>query len=293
MRFWQIAVVLSGCVVNGKAYGPGSSSTPSGGASNSGASGGGAASGPSGGTASSDASGGTASSGGAQAGNDRSDLYTPDGRVREDARWYKEPPYLSAPADPWAAVQGEYPLRWTEEAANHWTLRGNESPCTAVQDHCLVKDTWFFVAQRDIDSKVDRPLMQIVAMVGVFGPTKPAHAWNARPSVHGDDLIAYRTVPATKQNLVPGAIVIGLGRERWPNTAIAAYEATWYYGEVEEVQLDLGVYKLKGYGDTLPLEGARVAVLMWKENTKVKILGGKKRDQLAVKASDVFLPQKN
>ena len=53
------------------------------------------------------------------------------------------------------------------------------------------------------------------------------------------------------------------------------------------------MYKLKGYDDTLPLEGARVAVLVWKENTKVKILGGKQRDQLAVKASDVFLPPKN
>jgi hypothetical protein len=289
MRFWQIAVVLSGCVVNGKAYGPGGSSTPS---SPSGA---GA---PSGGTAASSATtaGSTSDASGQQgapASNDRSDLYTPDGRVREDARYYKEPPYLSAPADPWAAVQGEYPLRWTEAAAEHWTLRGNESPCTAMQDHCLVKDAWFFVKQSDIDSKVDRPMMQISAMVGVFGPTKPAIAWNARPSVNGDNLIAYRTVPATKHNLVPGAIVIGLGRERWPHSAIGAYEAMWYYGEVEEVQIDLGVYKLKGGNDTLPLEGARVAVLVFKENTKVKILGSKKRDQLAVKPSDLFLPPKN
>jgi hypothetical protein len=267
MKFWQIALVLGGCVVNGKPYGPGSSSTPS--------------------------SGAPASDPAAATTQATDDLHTPDGRVREDARYYKEPPYLSAPADPWAAVQGEYPLRWSEEAAEHWTLRGNESPCTAMQDHCLVKDAWFFVTQSDLDSKVDRPMMQVTAMVGVFGPTKPANAWNARPAVHGDNLIAYRTVPATKHNLVPGAIVIGLGRERWPNSAIAAYQATWYYGEVEEVQIDLGVYKLKGYGDTLPLEGARVAVLVFKENTKVKILGGKKRDQLAVKPSDLFLPAKN
>jgi hypothetical protein len=281
MRVWQIAVLLSGCVVNGKSYAPGSSSTAS--------NGGGAS--PSATNASSPASAGAS---GQPASDDRSYLYTSDGRVREDARYYKEPPYLSAPADPWAAVQGDYPLRWSEEAANHWTLRGNESPCTAVQDHCLVKDAWFFVKQADIDRKVDRPAMQISAMVGIFGPTGPKNAWNARAMVNGENLLAYRTVPATKQNLVPGAIVIGLSRESGlPKTGIGAVEAFWVYGELEEVQLDLGVYKLKGYDDTLPLEGARVAVLVWKEHTKVQILGGKKRDQLAVKPSDVFLPPKN
>jgi hypothetical protein len=260
-------------MVNGKAYGPGSSSPSS-------SSGGGA-------------SGQSAGASGQPAASDRSDLYTPDGRVREDARWYKEPPYLSAPADPWAAVQGDQPLRWTEAAANHWTLRGNESPCTALEDHCLVKDTWFFVRQADLDYKVDHPAAQVAASVGVFGPDGPARPWNARSNVHGDKLIAYRTVPATRQNLVPGALVIGLPRERWPHTGIGAVEAHWVFGELEDVQLDLGVYKLKSDDDTLPLEGARVAVLVWKENSKVQIIGGKKRDQLAVKASDVFMPPKD
>ena len=227
---WQIAVVLSGCVVNGKPYGPGSSSTAS--------NGGGAA--PSGATNASSPVGGSG-----QPANDRSDLYTSDGRVREDARYYKEPPYLSAPADPWAAVQGEYPLRWTEEAANHWTLRGNESPCTAVQDHCLVKDAWFFVKQSDIDRKVDRPAMQISAMVGIFGPTGPKNAWNARPTVNGENLLAYRTVPATKQNLVPG--VIGNRRQQGVATTGDKAEKRWLKRlGLEEVGGDVALQVVDG-----------------------------------------------
>src|SRR5687768_9383824 len=198
--------LLAGCVVNGKSYGPGprgpSPAAPTGAAQPS-----------------------SPSSASAPATDDR---LTPDGRVREDARYYKEPPYLSAPSDPWAAVQGDQPLRWTEEAADHWTLRANESPCTAVQDHCLVKDTWFFVRQSDVDRKKEYKSAQVTAAVGVFGPKGPARPWNARSQVHGENLTAYRTVPATKQNLVPGALVIGLSRgTTWPRSGIGAIEAFW------------------------------------------------------------------
>jgi hypothetical protein len=280
MKGWQLVVMLSGCVVNGKAYRPGSSSSSS--------------TPPASPAASSPASAasGTQPVGAPAAEGDRSDLYTPDGRVREDARYYKEPPYLSAPADPWAAVQGEQPLRWTEEAANHWTLRGNEITCDAAHDHCLVKDAWFFVKPSDLDRHAQYKASKVTAAIAVFGPTRPAQPWNARPQVNGENLIAYRTVPATKKNLVPGALVIGLGREHiLPRTAISAYEASWYFGELESVDYDLGVYQLKDFDDTLPLEGARVAVLEWRENTKVKIVGGKKREELAVKANEVFLPK--
>jgi len=276
MRSWKIAVVLlSGCVVNGKPYGSGSttpSSTPP-------------SSAPPPSQASSSAAPPTAP-------DDRSDLYTADGRVREDARYYKEPPYLSAPADPWAAVTGDQPLRWTAEAAGHWTIRANESPCTAREDHCLVKDTWFFVRQSDLDRHAQYKAARVQAAVGVFGPDGPARPWNARSSVHGDNLTAYRTVPATRKNLVRGAIVIGLTRESTlPRTGIGALEASWVYGIVEDVNIDLGTYQLEDFNDTLPLEGARVAVLFWKQGGTVQIIGGKPRDQLAVSANDVFAPK--
>lgn len=267
-----IAIVISGCTINGKAYGPGaqSPSSPSGPATS-----------PTSGAAATPA---------APASDDRSDLYTSDGRVREDARYYKEPPYLSEPADPWAAVAGDQPLRWSAEAAGHWTLRGNEIECTAKHDHCLVKDAWFTVSMSDLE----RSTKMIGAGVHVFGPEGPVNPWNSRGSGGSTDrYIAYRTVPATKHNLVPGAIVIGLSRDSGlPRSGIGAVEAFWWYGELEEADFDVGVYKLKGYNDTLALPGARVAVLSWKPGEKVQILGGKRRDQLGVKASDVLLPDK-
>jgi hypothetical protein len=109
--------------------------------------------------------------------------------------------------------------------------------------------------------------------------------------VNGAGLIAYRTVPATKANLVPGALVIGLPRERGiPRSGIAAVETAWLFGPLEYVDYDLGVYRIKDAPDTLPLEGARVAVLQYREGGKVEIVGNKRRDQLAVSPNDVFLP---
>jgi hypothetical protein len=279
MRHLSFVLALSACVVNGRSYGPGGSSTT---------------------PPSTPASQPRPAAGQPQPApgeprptpaDDRSELYTADGRVREDARYYKEPPYLSEPADPWAAVVGDQPLRWSAEAAGHWTVRANEDVCTARRDHCLVKDTWFFVRPSDLERQAQNPIVKVTAAVGVFGPDGPARPWNCNSNVHGANLIAYRTVPATKANLVPGALVIGLTRERGiPRTGIASVEAFWAFGPLESVDYELGVYQIKNYGDTLPLEGARVAVLQYKEGGRVEILGTKRRDQLAVRAADVFMP---
>jgi hypothetical protein len=270
MKPLAIAILMSACTINGKAYGPGTKTTAS--------------------SSTSDSSAANSSSKPSQ--QPSSDLYTNDGRVREDARYYKEPPYLTAPADPWAAVQGDQPLRWPADKADHWTIRDNEADCTAKQDHCLVKDTWFIVRVSDIERAKKHP-GSVSAAVAVFGPEKPAKPWNGQSNVTGDDYIAFRTVPATKKNLVAGALVIGLTRGRpMPKTGRQALEAFWTYGVLEEAKLDLGVYQLKDYPDTLPLEGARVAVLSWRPGENVQIIGGKKRDELAVSANDVFMPEK-
>jgi hypothetical protein len=274
MRQCAWVIVLGGCVVNGTPYGPGGSTTP-----------------PPAAPATNRQGARTEQGAQPPAADDRSDLYTADGRIREDARYYKEPPYLSAPADPWIAVVGDQPRRWTEEAANHWTMRANDEACTARRDHCLVQDTWFFVKRSDIERHAQHPAAQVTAAVGVFGPSGAARPWNARSNVNGDNLIAYRTVPATKANLVPGALVIGLPRERGiPRSGIAALETAWLFGPLEYVDYDLGVYRIKDGHDTLPLEGARVVVLQFTEGGKVEIVGPKHRDQLAVSPNDVFLP---
>lgn len=218
------------------------------------------------------------------------DLYEKDGRVRTDARWYKEPPYLTAPADPWAAVAGDQPRRWSVEQAEKWTVRGDQSPCTAKEDHCLVKDAWFFVSQASIDRKKERPAAQVSAAVGVFGPREILRPWNARSQLQSKPFVAYRTVPATKQTLVPGSIAIALAGDPPLSDGIGAVEAFWVLGIVDSVDLAAGTFTLEDYRASYPLHYARVAVLKWVDGGKVEIVGGKKRDQLGVSVKDLFLP---
>lgn len=219
---------------------------------------------------------------------DRTDVV--DGRVRSDARWYKEAPYLTAPADPWAAVSGDQPLRWTEAQAEKWTARGDTNPCTAKEDHCLVRDAWFFASERDVERKKERPAAQVGVSVAVIGPDGPLRPWNARSTLKSAPYIGYRTVPATKATLVPGALAIALSADHTLTTAIDAIQAFWVIGVVDSVDHAAGTFKLVDYTADYPLHYARLVVLTWKEGGKVEIVGAKKRDKLAVQAKDVFLP---
>jgi hypothetical protein len=261
-----VAAGATGCTINGKAYGPGATPTaPS----------------ASGGAAERAREPGTLGSG-----FEATEPGPPDGQ------YHKLPPYPSAPADPWVAVNGDQPKRWSADDANHWVVRGNEWDCSAAHDHCLDKDAWFVVR----DSDLERGSLTS-ATVHVFGPEGESNglatAANTRGGGTGDPYTAFRTVPATRTNLAVGSIVIGLSRETAKlDSGQHAVNAYWNYGTVEDVDFDVGVYKLKGARDTARLTGARVVVLSWHPGDKVKIVGGKKRDQLAVKASDVFLPEK-
>ena len=262
-----IAMVVAGatgCTVNGKTFGP---TTPLGGSTSS-------------------SSGSTREPGTLGSG------FAADDPAPADGQYHKLPPYPAAPADPWAAVSGDQPKRWSADDADHWVVRGNDGDCSAAHDHCLDKDTWFIVRDRDLERARDNTI-NASATVHVFGPEGPAQAANTGSNRVGDPYTAFRTVPATKANLAPGAIVIGLPRDT-PTLGSGqhAVNASWSYGIVEDVDFEIGTYKFKGAGDTSRLTGARVVVLSWHEGEKLKIVGGKKRDQLAVKASDVFLPDK-
>jgi len=276
-----IAIVLAGCTINGKAYGPGPSSPSTTQASN--ASSQGASPPPANANANANAN--------ASAGDDRSDLYTADGRVREDARYYKEQAYASAPADPWAGVANDQPVRWA--TPDRWVLRENEAACTAKLDHCLVKEAWFVIDNDRLEGSKRRSGLELTGarwqVYGSDGFMSPANTTFA--GLHSGDITAYRTVPATRHNVAPGVIAIGLPHATpVPASARASYELGWTYGIVEEVDFDIGVYRLKGDSDTRPLAGARIAVLSWRPGEKVQIVGGKRRDQLAVQPTDVFLP---
>ena len=218
------------------------------------------------------------------------DRYEQDGRVRSDARWYKEAPYLPSPADPWAAVSGDQPLRWTEAQAAKWTARGDQNACTAKEDHCLVKDAWFFASESDIVRKKTHPAAHVGVAVAVFGPKELLRPWNAQSRLKSPPFVAYRTVPATKATLAPGALAIALPGDRPLTDAIGAVEGFWVLGIVDSVDLAAGTFKLVDYSADYPLHYARVAVLSWREGGKVEIVGGKKRDKLAANAKELFLP---
>ncbi|MDQ3370645.1 MAG: hypothetical protein M3680_34950, partial [Myxococcota bacterium] len=199
----------------------------------------------------------------------------------------KYPPYSTHPADPWAAVQGDQPRRWP---VDEWVVRGDPGDCSAAKDHCLDRDAWFRIKESD---RARSP--RVMAMVNVAGATRWLAPQNARGDLigEGEDYTAYRTVPATRANFVPGTIALGLARNGTiPANGQAAIELTWWFGVVEEVDLELGVYKLAGHTDTLLLAGARTAVLAWKPGQAVQILGGKRRDQLAVRPQDTFAPHR-
>jgi hypothetical protein len=195
--------------------------------------------------------------------------------------------YGYGPADPWLGVDGDHPR--ANDNAESWVLRGDPYDCNAAHDHCIDPLVWFTARGADLR----RGLPQVVGM-GQFG-NDPHVVYGPVNSTTGprydDDFTAYRTVPATKANLAAGTLVVVLSRSAGKlSSATHAYESSWWVGEVEEINAEGGYFTLKHRDDVFELWGARAVVLTWKPGGKVTIVGGKKRDQLAVRASDVYLP---
>jgi hypothetical protein len=270
MKLWVFAVMTTACTVNGKSYGPGSSSTTTPTSNNSNDSAPQAEQRPQTGVPTSSMSM-----------SERSTLHAPDEGSNTGL-----PAYPSAPQDPWLAVDGDQPKR---RAREQWTVRSTDGDCSAAHDHCLEPDAWFIVQKAELARD-----KYVAASVALFGPEGGTlYPGNTRAQWVRENFIAYHTVPATKANMVPGAIVFGIGRPTViPSSGTDAVGMSWQYGVLESVDLDVGVYTLKGASDTLMLPGARVAVLTWTPGGKVEIVGGKAKNQLAVTAKDVFLPEK-
>lgn len=203
-------------------------------------------------------------------------------------------PTPAEPADPWAAVAGDQPVRWSNDAANHWTIDVTARTCTAAHDHCLLKDTWFIVRDADLERASRGFMRSFEATPAVLGPATPAWPVNAKHGVIHSETgwRAYRTVPATKRNVAPGVVIVGLAADGGlPPSARDAYEASWTCGTIENVDVEHGTYRLAGAADDdRPLSGARVVVLSYRPGGKVESVGATPRDQLAVKASEVFAP---
>ena len=214
-------------------------------------------------------------------GTARADSPPPGG---EHSAWTMKPPILlpipDKPSDPWAAVKGDKPATIDDDttASRRWEVRKKELACTAARDHCLPAVSWFWVTQT-------RPTE--LAQVCVFTPTGPTTPNGLRTYVTSDRFIAYRTVPATKGNLVPGVIAFAYPQP-FP-TEVSEVYTDWHYGKVERVDWDLGFVFFEGDGEPRMLTATRVAVLSYDGST-LSILGGKKRDQLAVSPKDLILP---
>ena len=258
-KLWLFAALCTACTINGKSYGP----------SVGGGGGGGG--------------GGTSSENAAPDG-------MPTSSMTMGERWHMGapdegantglPPYPTAPQDPWLGVRGDQPL---VRARDRWDTRGTAGDCSGAHDHCLEADTWFIVWTENV-GKRDRLAH---GKVGIFGPSGHTVSDGAGPYT------AYKTVPATRANMVPGALVFGFPRpDPVPEGLNDAVRLPWAFGVLKSADPDVGVYNLEGYEDSLMLSGARVAVLQWKPGGKVEIIGNKPRNQLAVRAKDVFLPDK-
>lgn len=274
MKLWGMGLValVSACVVNGKSYGPGS--------------GGGTSSNNNGGGGTTIATSNPGSTGSDTGFGDLGDHGDP---AAGDKYWGARR-YGAGPADPWIAVAGDQPKLVAHERADYWKLRGDDYACTAAHDHCIEPMAWFTARESDLQ----RGLPRNVTM-HVFGTERDnqSHLYgpvNGRADFYGGDpFVAYRSVPATKANIGVGSLVVALDRSAGPlRSAEHAFGATWWIGEVEEIDLEGGFFKLKDRDDTFKLWGARPVVMMWKPGGKLQLVGKQPREKLAVKANETF-----
>ena len=204
-------------------------------------------------------------------------------------RYEKLPPYPTAPQDPWLGVANDQPRRIAVPPNEMWVVRSNDHACTAAVDHCFIPEAWFV----EEDASARRAAIRTGYVIG-FGPEGVTRPFNARTSagLPSEPFIAYRTVPATRNNLVPKAIVTALSFDKPTiDRGAEVFERTWYVGVVESVDWELGLVFFVGQPDRVySIAGTRVAVLSWRPGTKVAIVGDRARGDLAVRAADVTLP---
>ena len=198
-------------------------------------------------------------------------------------------PILSAPADPWVGVAGDKPVTFgkpfvTLKSPERWLVHDDHKPCTAARDHCLPAITWIVVQSPTRgDIQTGRP-----AAFRPDGPDTPYYS--SAPLGRDNPYIAYRTVPATRANLVAGVTASAIEfPDTYPKSPIEAF-TYWHTGVVDKVDWEMGFVYLVGREEPMFITATRVAVMSYTPGGKVTILNGKKRDELAVSLKDVILP---
>jgi hypothetical protein len=210
---------------------------------------------------------------------------TQDGQVTSAYR--NMAPYPDAPTDPWAAVEGDQPRRMSKDAAVTWSVRDNDFACTSAHDHCFAAGLWMI----ESDDAARQGTFRVAAAYG-FGPDGPVLPLNAKTTgLPPEPYTAYRTVPATRTNLVPGAHVFAL---TFPRTQLTrgsdVFNEIWNTGVVDRVDWDLGFVYLAGQDRSYWITATRTAALSWRPGGNVEVVGGRPRDSLAVRKEDVILP---
>ncbi len=190
-------------------------------------------------------------------------------------------PVSQMPASPWSGVSKGAPVTVKIDATRWWT-RDESLQCTAALDHCLPAYSWFWV-RNEIDPSPSRHAYAVVFTTE--GPKRPALLADGNTFA----FTAYRSVPATKRNLVAGARVFAFPEAPLPTGTDGAYDR-WQMGIVDRVDWELGMVFFKTMEQPFFISAARVAVLSYEPDAGVKILDGKQRDELAVSAADVVVP---
>ncbi len=183
-------------------------------------------------------------------------------------------------ASPWSGVSKGHPVKLAFDS-NEWGRRDENIQCTAAVDHCLPAAAWFVV--KNVLGPATAKTAHPVAFFA-DGPKRPSRLQGSDYR----DYTAYRSVPATKKELVAGARVLALPKTDVPN-AYSVYE-DWQMGVVDRVDWDLGMLFFKDVEEAFFITTARIPVLSYEPETGVKILDGKKRDQLVPNAADLLLP---
>lgn len=192
-------------------------------------------------------------------------------------------PVVERPVDPWVGVNGDKPVTFDDhvEYGKRWQVRTQQVQCTAMRDHCLPPIAWMWIHQGDRSPVKD-------AHVIAFTPEGASSPHYAKAHINSDPFTAYRTVPATRGNLVAG-VLAAAHPKAIPGDPVEAF-GLWGFGTVERVDWDLGFVWFVGSKEPRFITASRVAVLSYVPGGSVSILGGKQRNELAVAAEDVVVP---
>ncbi len=192
-------------------------------------------------------------------------------------------PISEIPVDPWIGVSGDKPVTFDDhvEFGKRWQVRTQQIQCTAMRDHCLPPIAWMWIHEGDLSPVKD-------AHVIAFTPEGASSPHYAKAHINRDPFTAYRTVPATRGNLVAGALAAAHPKAI-PGDPVEAF-GLWGFGTVERVDWDLGFVWFAGSKEPRFITASRVAVMSYVPGGAVTILGGKQRDQLAVAPAEVVMP---